>query len=289
MPTKLGQNFLNNRAVIDKIIQAADLTPDDFVLEIGPGKGILTEELAKKAGKVIAIEIDNNLVEMLKNKFKNYRNVEIVEEDALKIKMQKSKCKMITAKAGSRLVGTNQNAKIEKIHNTLYITLDTDYKVVANLPYYITSPVIRMFLEAEFPPSEMILMVQKEVAERITAKPGKMSILAVAVQYYADAEILFNVGKENFDPVPEVDSCVIKINLHPNPLSRGEGDFDKKFFRVVRAGFCAKRKTLVNNLANSFHLSKKEAEEKLRAAGILPTARAQELSIYEWQSIASCL
>lgn len=278
MPTKLGQNFLNNRAVIDKIIQAADLTPDDFVLEIGPGKGILTEELAKKAGKVIAIEIDKNLVEILKNKFKSYENVEIVEGDVLKVKMQKSKCKM-----------TNQNSKIKKILNMLYIIYDTNYKVIANLPYYITSPVIRMFLEAEFPPSEMILMVQKEVAERITAKPGKMSILAVAVQYYADAEILFNVGKENFDPVPEVDSCVIKINPHPNSLPKGEGDFDKKFFRVVRAGFCARRKTLANNLSNSFHLSKKETEEKLKATGILPTARAQELSIEDWKTLAKYL
>jgi len=256
MPTKLGQNFLKNNDIVKKIVAAADLASDDLVLEIGPGKGILTEELARVAGKVIAIEIDRDLVPLLKDKFKNQKNVEIVEGDILKTNSKS-------------LLGSSASK----------------YKLVANLPYYITSPIIRLFLESEMPPSEMILMVQKEVAERIVAKPGQMSILAISVQYYADAEILFEVGNENFEPMPEVDSCVIRISRITN--------FDKKrintneFFRIVRAGFSAKRKTLVNNLSNSLHLEKSIVEEKLKTADLKPTVRAQELSIENWKKLVT--
>ncbi len=259
MPTKLGQNFLINENIAKKMAQSANLTPSDFVLEIGPGKGILTEELAKHVGKIVAIEIDGNLAEILKNKFRDRENVEIIQGDILKINLK-------------NILG-----------NEAY-----KYKVVANLPYYITSPIIRLFLESEIPPSEMILMVQKEVAERIAAKAGKMSILAVSVQYYARMEILFKVGKKDFNPVPEVDSAVIRITPHPGSLpERDEGDFNRKFFRIVRAGFCAKRKTLANNLANSFHLDKKIVDEKLGSLKIKNTARAQELSVDNWKKLAS--
>ncbi|MCX6765465.1 MAG: 16S rRNA (adenine(1518)-N(6)/adenine(1519)-N(6))-dimethyltransferase RsmA [Candidatus Moranbacteria bacterium] len=257
MPTKLGQNFLVNKDVVKKIIKTAGLTPDDFVLEIGPGKGILTEELAKHEGKVIAVEIDKKLVNLLRNKLHNCKNVEIVKGDILKINLTKQ-------------LTTNYLQRI-------------NYKVIANLPYYITSPIIRLFLEADNPPSEMILMVQKEVAERIVAQPGKMSILSVAVQYYAKPELLFTVGRENFDPVPEVDSAVIKISNIKNQISKLES---KEFFRIVRAGFCAKRKTLANNLTNSFHLGKYEVEEKIKKTGFLPNVRAQELSVENWKKLA---
>jgi 16S rRNA (adenine1518-N6/adenine1519-N6)-dimethyltransferase len=258
MPTKLGQNFLKNDAIVAKIVAAADLKPDDLVLEIGPGKGILTEELAKKAGKVVAVEIDKNLGGLLKGKFKGQQNVEIIEGDILKLDLDK---------------------------------LISNYKVVANLPYYITSPIIRLFLESVMPPTEMILMVQKEVAERIVASAGQMSILAISVQYYADAEILFEVGKENFDPVPKVNSAIVKIAPHSSsPYQgrgiKGEGGDAKTFFRIVKAGFSAKRKTLVNNLSNSLHLDKSMVEEKLKTAGLLPTVRAQELSIENWKKMA---
>lgn len=253
MPTKLGQNFLNNKAVIDKIIQAADLTRDDLVVEIGPGKGILTEELAEHAGKIVAVEIDRNLAPFLKDKFRKQENVEIVEGNILKTNLK-------------NMLGSSASK----------------YKVVANLPYYITSPIIRLFLESEVPPMEMILMVQKEVAERIVAKAGQMSILAVSVQYYADAEILFEVGKENFDPVPEVDSAVIRISRIANRVSPADM---KNFFRIVKAGFSAKRKTLANNLSNSLHLDKKIVEEKIKTAGFLPTIRAQELSTENWKTL----
>lgn len=267
MPTKLGQNFLKDQSVVDKIIQSANLSADDFVIEIGPGEGVLTTELAKHAGKVLAVEIDQNLIPALENKFKDTPNVEIIHADILKLDLKK-----------------------EVVMR--YAIHDTRYKVIANIPYYITSPIIRLFLESETPClpagrrlSEMILMVQKEVAERIAEKPGKMSILAVSVQYYADAEILFHVPRESFFPVPEVDSAVIKII----PKNKFEEKTTQNFFKVVRAGFPAKRKTLVNNLANTFHLEKKDVEEKLKTLGFNPNVRAQELSVEDWKKLAALL
>ncbi len=257
MPSKLGQNFLTNKEIVKKIIKSSSLAVDDVVLEIGPGKGILTEELAKKCKKIIAVEIDKSLAGCLADKFGKNNKVEIITGDILK-------------------------SDILKIipHSLLQIP---GYKVIANLPYYITSSIIRMFLEIEFYPKEMILMVQKEVAERIVAKPGKMSILANSVQYYARPELLFCVDKNNFDPVPEVDSAVIRITHKTEHTAKEEAN---NFFRVVRAGFCAKRKTLANNLANSFHLDKKEVEDKLKTLGVHSGARAQELDVDKWKEIS---
>lgn len=278
MGEKLGQNFLNNKAIVAKIIQSADLQPDDLVLEIGPGKGILTEELAKKAGKVVATEIDRSLVEILQKKFADNKKVEIVEGDILEI--LNSKFEILNEIKINKLknLELNENLKL-KIENC-------NYKVVANIPYYITAPIIRRFLESDCPPTELILMVQKEVAKRICSGVGKMSILAVAVQYYAEPEILFNVHRGNFDPAPEVDSAVIRIapsTKHRTPTI----EETKHFFRVVRAGFSAKRKILVNNLANSFHLDKKKVEEKIISAGLKPNMRAQELSVEDWKKLAN--
>ncbi|PJA87188.1 MAG: ribosomal RNA small subunit methyltransferase A [Candidatus Moranbacteria bacterium CG_4_9_14_3_um_filter_42_9] len=258
MPTKLGQNFLRDEKVLKKIIAAADLKADDFVIEIGPGEGVLTEELAKRAGKVIAIEVDEVLSKLLRNKFSNKKNVEIINEDILKINF-------------SELA-------------TSYKLQAIGYKIVANLPYYITSPIIRLFLEADCPPREMILMVQKEVAERIVAGLGKMSILAVSVQYYAHPEMLFTVSKNAFFPVPEVDSAIIRVTHIVNRVSQNKEDV-KDFFRVVRAGFSAKRKMLVNNLSSSFHLDKKEVEEKIKKIPLSGKVRAQELSVEEWKKL----
>lgn len=264
MGTKLGQNFLKNKEIARQIVEAANLNSEDMVLEIGPGKGILTEELAKQAGKVIAVELDkvlyNKLHNKLHNKFSNKKNVEIIQGDILKTDLQK-------------LIAD-------------YRLPVTSYKVIANLPYYITSPAIRMFLESKTPPMEMVLMVQKEVAERIVAGPGNMSMLSVAVQYYAEAGILFEVGRENFDPVPEVDSSVIRIFNYQVPISN---EVRNKFFQAVRAGFCAKRKTLVNNLSNSLHLDKKIVEEKLSSLDLDLNARAQELSVDDWRNLSKSL
>jgi len=258
MPTKLGQNFLQDKIVLQRIIDSTDLNADDFIIEIGPGKGVLTEELGKHARKVLAIELDDNLIRPLRARFVDEKNIEIIHSDILKI---------------------NLSALTKK-----YKLKTSGYKIIANIPYYITSKIIRLFLEAETPPAEMILMVQKEVAERIVAKPGQLSILAVSVQYYADAEILFPVSKNSFLPVPEVDSAVIRIS---HIVKRGSHDIEEaaQFFRIVKAGFSAKRKTLANNLANGLHLDKTEAEEAIKKIGLQPNVRAQELSISDWKKL----
>lgn len=261
MATKLGQNFLKNNDVIDSIIEVSDLSEDDVVLEIGPGKGILTEELAKNAGKVIAIEVDSSLIKGLRNRLRNHQNAEIVNNDILDVNLPELFAK--------------------------YQIPNTKYKLIANIPYYITSRIIRLFLESDNSPKEMILMVQKEVAERIVAQPGKMNILAVSVQYYADVEILFEVSKEDFEPIPEVDSAVIRIKNHESRIKNYKEV--RKFFRVVKAGFCARRKTLVNNLSNSLHMDKKEVREKMELVGILPTVRPQELSIQDWKDLVKVI
>lgn len=280
MPTKLGQNFLVNKEIAKNIIESTNLKSDDLVLEIGPGKGALSFEIKKRVKKFIMIEKDRKLAENIARNFQfPIFNFQSISNDQI-YKFQN----------GFGIISGDilelDIVKIIKENNF------QNYKVIANLPYYITSPIIRKFLEAENPPSKMILMVQKEVAERIVSNPGKMSILAVSVQYYARPEILFYVEKENFDPVPEVDSAVIKITSHKQPAYRsgrhatGNKEYNKKFFQVVRAGFCAKRKTLANNLANSFHLEKEKVEDILLKAGFSNKVRAQELSVEDWKKLS---
>jgi len=264
----LGQNFLKDEDVLERIIKAANLSKDDVVIEIGPGQGALTEKLAQVCGKVIAIEIDERLVEVLHTKFAGNHltagEVEIIAGDILKI---------------------NLPELIEK-YNLQHI----GYKVVANLPYYITSPIVRLLLETKYPPTEMVVMVQKEVAERIVAKPGAMSILAVSVQYYAKAEFLFTVFKESFEPMPKVDSAIIRMLVTSNQkLVTGDKEKTKKFFRIVKSGFSAKRKTLINNLSNGLQLEKKVVEEKLVSLGFSPNTRAQELGVADWRKLADIL
>lgn len=258
MPTKLGQNFLNNRNIVEQIIKSADLVLEDIVLEVGPGEGVLTEALAEKVKKVISVEIDRTLGAFLQNKFENISNIKIIGDDILKINIPE-------------LLKNNHTKK---------------YKVIANIPYYITSKILRVFLESKIPPEEMILMVQKEVAERITTRPGKMSKLAISVQYYAEPKILFNVDRKNFSPVPKVDSAVIKI---ANIKKSTDTSADQRFFKIVRAGFCARRKTLVNNLSNSLHLPKNEVIEKLKKLNFSLSVRAQELSISDWKKLAQII
>ncbi len=250
MPTKLGQNFLTDPAIAEKIVDSANLSKTDNVLEIGPGQGALTELLAQKAGRVLAVEIDKALIIPLKKELNDQKNTEIITGDILKINLPKM------------LEENNfQN-----------------YKVVANLPYYITSKIIRLLLETKYPPTEMILMVQKEVGERICAPSGKESILSISVKFYADPEILFFVPRENFDPIPEVDSAVIRV-VQKKDLSRAD---IKKFFSLVRAGFSSKRKMLLNNLSTSFNLPKDAVSRILKKAGLEPTQRAQELEVENW-------
>jgi 16S rRNA (adenine1518-N6/adenine1519-N6)-dimethyltransferase len=250
MPTKLGQNFLTDPIIAENIVKYANLSRTDNVLEIGPGKGVLTKYLAEYAGKVLAIEIDRSLIVSLKKVLENKKNAEIIAGDILKENLPK-------------LMKENDFQ---------------NYKVVANLPYYITSKIIRLFLETKYPPSEMILMVQKEVGERICAPRGKGSILSISVKFYAEPKILFSVPRENFDPIPEVDSVVMRIK-RKNNISNVDID---RFFSLVRAGFCARRKMISNNLSTSFHIPKARLWEWLKSAGIEPTQRAQELSLANW-------
>ena len=274
-PNKLlGQNFLTDKSVLKKIIETADLSPTDTVLEIGPGTGILTKELAQKAKRVIAVEKDPKMVEILREESKGFGNIEIIQGDILK--------------------------KIK--NNELEIK---GYKVVANIPYYLTTNLIRNLLENKNPPKEMVLMLQKEVAERICANPPDMNLLAVAVQFYATAKIIKYVSKKSFWPVPKVDSAIIKItpliyaDSRPIRADRKRIDTDK-FFRIVKAGFSQPRKQLLNNLSRLNFLSKnysgqakslknnKEIIKKwLSRNKINPSQRAETLGIKDWLNLCN--
>ncbi len=250
-PNKLlGQNFLVDKTVLAKIIEAAQLSKEDTILEIGPGLGILTEELAKHAGRVFAIEKDEKLVEILKEKFQKNKNIEIISGDALKFESFKLKIK--------------------------------NYKVVANIPYYLTAHLIRTFLESSNPPQAMTLMVQKEVARRICARPPEMSLLAVATQFYATAKIQAGVSRKSFRPQPKVDSAIIKIT--PYPFLRQNQS--KIFFKVVRAGFSQPRKQLINNLSRGLKIDRAKIAETLKKIGLQPEQRAETLSVEDWKNLS---
>ena len=246
----LGQNFLKNDAVIAQIVDFSAITKDDVVIEIGPGQGVLTEALAQRAKKVIAIELDDRLISTLDKRFEECNNVTIVHGDVLHMNI-----------------------------NELIAQYDV-YKVVANIPYYITAPIIRLFLEQEHSPKSLTFMVQKEMAERLSAEPGQMSIIAVAAQYYAHVTYGFTVPRQDFEPVPAVDSAVIQLTMKNE---RMDASVDTKdFFRIVKMGFSARRKTLSNNLANGLHVSKDDIGAILTAIAIKENVRAQELSIAQW-------
>ncbi len=248
----LGQNFLVDKRAINKVIRAAELNSEDIVLEIGPGLGSLTQELAKRARRVIAIEKDQKMVEILSETLKDFNNVEIIKDDIL------------------------------KISNFLPLPAGFNYKVVGNLPFYLTAPVIRQFLEMGSPPKIMVLVVQKEVGQRICAKPGKMSILAVSVQVYAEPKIISYISRKSFWPQPKVDSAIVKLTPH-----RGENltivrFSPREFFRVVKAGFSQPRKQLINNLTKQLNLNRTEAEKWLLKSNIKSTQRAETLSVEDW-------
>ncbi|KPJ57551.1 hypothetical protein AMJ49_00300 [Parcubacteria bacterium DG_74_2] len=257
---RLGQNFLISRSVLKKIVEAAEISRKDTVLEIGPGMGNLTFELAKRAkparnashsdagGKVIAIEKDKKMVDILKENLKEVKNVEIIHGDILKLDP-----KFYPLKA---------------------------YKIVANIPYYLTSRLIRKFLEIRNRPKLMVLMVQKEVAQRICAKPPKMNLLAVSVQFYAKPKIISFVSKRSFWPQPKVNSAIIRIAIS----SKREETRVKKdlFFKIVKAGFSHPRKQLINNLSEDLRIEKKTIKKWFLKNGIKPEQRAETLSLDRW-------
>jgi 16S rRNA (adenine1518-N6/adenine1519-N6)-dimethyltransferase len=253
----LGQHFLIDGEVLKRITSAAELTPADVVIEVGPGLGVLTRELARQTGWVIAIELDNKLAAALKQTLASFNNITIINDDVLRIE------------PGDLI--TEQKTRFPQA---------TGYKVVANLPYYITSPVLRHFLEASAKPQVMIVMVQKEVANAIVAKPGEMSLLSVSVQFYGEPRIIGYVPAQCFYPAPKVDSAILRIDPYPQPTVAvaDEGGF----FDLVRAGFTAPRKQIVNSLAQGLGVSKGEVLSLLETASIVSQRRAETLTLDEW-------
>ena len=253
----LGQNFLVAENHLDQIVAAADLSPDDAVLEIGPGLGTLTARLAAQAGAVVAVELDDRLIELLRADFADRPHVTIVHGDIL------------------------------KLDPAALVPADRPYKVVANLPYYITSAVLRHLLEADRRPDLAVVMVQREVAERICAGPGDLSLLAVSVQFYAAPRIVHHVPAGAFYPPPKVDSAVLRLDVRPQPAVVDVSP--AAFFAAARAGFGQKRKQLANSLAAGLALPKTAVVAALVQAGVDPTRRAETLTLAEWGRVCVAL
>jgi 16S rRNA (adenine1518-N6/adenine1519-N6)-dimethyltransferase len=245
----LGQNFLVDPEGLHKVMQAAEIDPGDTVLEIGAGLGSLTCQLAQSASRVVAVEIDAELFAPLKEALAPYANVRLVQGDLLALDPAE-----LVDQAG--------------------------YRVVANIPYYITSALIRHLLEARVRPSRIVLTVQREVAERICAQPGDMSLLALSVQVYGSPRITGQIPADAFYPAPDVDSAVVRVDLYEQPVF--PKDKIDLFFQLAKAGFSQKRKTLRNSLSAGMRWSPAQAEARLRAVEIDPGRRAQTLSLDEW-------
>lgn len=259
---KFGQNFLIDTHVLDKIIDASGVTEDDFVLEIGPGIGTMTQYLCERAREVVAVEIDKNLIPILSDTLKNYSNVTVINEDILKLDI----CKLAEEK--------NQGKPI---------------KVVANLPYYITTPIIMGLFESHVPIDSITIMVQKEVAERMQEGPGskEYGALSLAVQYYARPEIVANVPLNCFMPRPNVGSAVIRLTRHEKPPVEVEDE--KLMFRIIRASFNQRRKTLANGLNNSpeIHLPKEVIQESIVSLGVPENIRGEALSLEQFAELSN--
>lgn len=258
---KFGQNFLIDTHVLDKIIQSANITKDDMVLEIGPGIGTMTQYLAQAAGKVIAVEIDKNLIPILEDTLSGYDNVRVINEDVLKLDLKK-------------LADEENNGK--------------PVKVVANLPYYITTPIIIGLFENEVPVESITVMVQKEVADRMQTGPGNKDYgaLSLAVQYYADPYIVANVPPNCFMPRPKVGSAVIRLTRHQNPPVQAKDE--KLMFRIIRASFNQRRKTLANGLKNSQELqfTKEQVEQAITECGLPLNIRGEALTLEQFAALA---
>jgi 16S rRNA (adenine1518-N6/adenine1519-N6)-dimethyltransferase len=249
----LGQNFLQDPFALEKITHTAEIQPTDTVLEIGPGLGSLTRYLAAAAREVVAVELDQHLLPPLKAVLAPYPNVRLIHGDILEISPDE-------------------------------LIQEQDYVVAANIPYYITSAVIRHLLESRHKPRRIVLTIQKEVAQRICEKPGDMSLMALSVQVYGKPRIAAHVPAGAFFPAPSVDSAVLVIDIYPAPLVPNE--YLETFFKLIKAGFSQKRKTLRNSLSAGLSISPVSAADLLNSAGIDPQRRAETLSIQEWQQLA---
>ena len=261
-PTRgMGQNFLIDGEALRTIVETAELTPVARVVEVGPGLGVLTWELVRRAGQVIAIELDQRLAQRLSRLYADTPQLTIVQQDVLRTDIAE-------------------------------ITQRQPYQVVANLPYAITSAVLRHFLECANPPTSMVVLVQREVAQRICGTPGDMSVLAHGIQIRAEPELVAIVPPDSFMPAPEVHSAVLKLTLRPQPLI--DPATEARVFRVLKAGFLHARKQLGNSLAgglaaHGIHLERSAAQAALQKAGVDPTRRAESLSLAEWVQVADAL
>ncbi|MDP3057395.1 MAG: 16S rRNA (adenine(1518)-N(6)/adenine(1519)-N(6))-dimethyltransferase RsmA [bacterium] len=292
----LGQNFLIDEKVLEKIIATANIKEGDNVIEIGPGLGVLTEALLAKGANVVAIEKDKDLIPVLEENLKEFKSLKIINDDFLEVDLEKL------------LLGHSMSK------SNLDIECPSKYKVVSNIPYYITSPVLRKILTAETRPEEIVFLVQREVAERISAEPGQMSVISVFVQFYGTPSVVEIVKPESFWPAPKVESAILKIvvNKDSKVLSKqstllrpaftkvsadkqgSEGfpplflrqaaskEGEKSFWRLVKIGFSSRRKTLANNLAAGLRLKPTEVRESLKTLGFSDKTRAQELGMEDW-------
>lgn len=262
----LGQNFLINSEVVEKIIESSELSTDDLVIEIGPGLGTLTKYLLEKAGKVICIELDTRMVKILKNRFASRDNFEIINEDVLKVDLNKI---------------IKENKSTGKIKNV---------KIVANLPYYITTPIIMRLLEEQLDIKSITVMIQKEVAERLIEIPGGKNTGAIThtVYYYCESEKIMEVPNSSFIPEPEVTSEVIKMHLRQTPAVKIENP--KVMFMIIKSAFMQRRKTLLNALTNAqVFISKQEGIKVLKKLNLNENVRAENLSIQDFANIAKCI
>ena len=261
---KFGQNFLINTSILEEIIDAAEITKEDFVLEIGPGIGTMTQYLCEAAREVVAVEIDTNLIPILGDTLSAYDNVEVMNADILKVDI----AKLADERNGGKPI-----------------------KVVANLPYYITTPIIMGLFESHVPIDSITIMVQKEVADRMQEGPGskEYGALSLAVQYYAKPEIVVNVPPSCFMPQPKVGSAVIRLTRHENPPV--DVDNEKLMFQVIRASFNQRRKTLANGLNNfgSFSLGKEEIQKSIEELGVPVNIRGEALSLEQFAKLSNII
>lgn len=253
----LSQNFLVDKVALGKIVEAAEIKPEDQIIEIGPGVGTLTQELINKPNHVTSIELDPKLATLLIENYSTFENFELISADVLRTNI-------------GEIVGSKK------------------YKVVANIPYAITSKIIKLFLTQKNKPESLVMLVQKEVAERICAKPGDMSTLAISVQLYGEPEIVDIVKSDCFFPAPKVDSAILKIKIQESKI-KINSENEKAFFRSVNVGFSSRRKKLLNNLSSGYHLDRKIVSDIMIQTGLSDNVRAQELTIEDWLSLSKKL
>lgn len=252
---RYGQNFLINQDIVDEIIEKSEINENDVVIEIGPGLGTLTKALAAVAKKVIAVELDENMVKILRERPLG-NNIEIIHDDILKVDLKS-------------IINANESVK-----------------VVANLPYYITTPIIMTLLENKYNLKSITVMVQKEVGRRVCSEPGskEYGAITVSVKYYSEAKIIIDVPKDNFLPAPEVDSCVIKLDIRKTPIVNLKDE--KLFFEIIKNGFCQRRKTILNSLTSN-EITKDKLKDILQVLSISEKLRAEDLSIYDFANISN--